>query len=544
MSRPSESHYNNRFRQQTKTNEQVDSYELINTSREGLERPIKSPWGWNWEITTLSLSLILLAAQNTIIAVFTAFYKAAQMHAVGAAIGQIKWIDYKARSQRLENLELYDESSRGPHRAIMFLFRIRWGIATVGAFGTLLSLALDPFTQQIVSLQLRNVTTPDDHAVFGYALQYVSTRDPGIQGAIMKGVFGIKTAPEFQCSGSCTWDGVYRSIRFSSTCDNVTQAAAATKVCNNLGKNNETSESYHNCNVTTPGNVTLSTNYVLTDSATVLRVATTTSFYNDIDDTLETSARISPGFLKVGILRAIGGPNMNFNESNIMIGVTECSISVVMHEYQGIAANDSDFSISSHRKKRLDPGYPIIIFHNAFSPNSSVVFNQSDRVSIGQALSIGVYDWSNMVQFMSEIFSTHIIGGMSGNSQVGIGQAFWKADIPATFDSLTESMTDYLRSLSSGHNTQKATGRRVEQVVYVHVRFEWIILPIVIELTALLFVVLVIVSSRRHDIPAWKISALALLVHRCNTNDGTLTTDTRSTKEIKTIARGVYPRLE
>ncbi|KAI1631066.1 hypothetical protein F4809DRAFT_634087 [Biscogniauxia mediterranea] len=547
----------------------------------------RSDNSWGWEITTLTLSILFFAAQiailiymhdkpyynawafslslSTVLAILTAGYKASQLHAVGAAIGQTKWIDFTAKPQRLWNFELYDESSRGPQGALEFLFRVPWGLATIGAIITILGLAADAFTQQVIVLETRNITTADNSVLFGYSLEYnthpnqtalsnfeqpeLSTRDPGLQGAIMKGIFNIQTAPEFRCGGACSWNGTYQSLGFSSTCENVTQATSATKVCDNQ---NNTSISPGNCNMTTPGGVSFSTLYIRTDAATVLRVAVNESFTSNIaiNKSVQVGTprywRIPPEFLKVAIFRSTSGPDHYFNDPEIIDEeITECTISLALHEYRGMVANGSELTIPTHRRLRLDAGYSVAPA-GAIGTNQTVTFNGSEAGAFAPGFSVGVYDWNNMVRFFqSSAFTSHIVAGSdsNGQSQVGIGSAFLRADLPATFDALAESMTDYVRSLGSGPNARAATGDRVDQVIFVRVRWAWLAFPLAVELAALAFVVAVMVKNRRRRIPAWKSSALGLLLHYYSKTDNAIVWTARGPREVESMAKNTTAQL-
>ncbi|KAI5924035.1 hypothetical protein F4810DRAFT_667057 [Camillea tinctor] len=557
-------------------------------TRDGSRDKHRDRGSWGWEISTLTLSLLFFGAQigilifmndkpyyttwsftlslNTVLAILTAGYKASQLHAVGAAIGQTKWIDFTAKPQRLWNFELYDGSSRGPQGALEFLVRGPWGLATIGAILMLAGLAADAFTQQVFVLETRNIVTADSSVHFGYALNYntypkqtglsnfnvpeLSTRDPGIQGAIMKGVFNIKTAPEFVCGGACEWNGTYHSLGFSSSCQNVTQATAATKVCEYSGEgvNEHVSGS---CNMTTPGGVFVSTWYMMTDAATVLRVAVNESF----TDPMWTGAggtqnasywRVSPDFLKVAVFRSNSGPDSSFNDKEIIDeNITECTISLALHEYGGMFANGSELTIPSHRRLRLEQGYTYKEESNYYLINDTVIFNQSEAGIFDPPISISVYDWKNMVDFFtSSAFTSHIVAGNNNKiSEVGIGGAFLHADLPVTFDALAESMTDYLRSLASGPNSQIATGNRVDQVIFVHVRWAWLTFPLVVELTAVTFVVWVMLKNRRRGIPAWKSSAVGMLMHYYNKTDSAIVTTARGPGEVESLAKQTTAQL-
>ena len=85
------------------------------------------------------------------------------LFAVARCIGQAKWLLFRKRSESLTDFYSIDEASRGPLSAFPLLFRIR-GRATLASLGALvlvLSPAVEPFTQQILSYPLRSNLTTD-----------------------------------------------------------------------------------------------------------------------------------------------------------------------------------------------------------------------------------------------------------------------------------------------------------------------------------------------------------------------------------------------
>ncbi|KAF1934562.1 hypothetical protein EJ02DRAFT_439774, partial [Clathrospora elynae] len=87
---------------------------------------------------------------NTLIAVFGALIKAAILLPVAECISELKW-SWFAQSRNLIDLENFDVASRGPWGAARLVWYLRsCHIATLGAWITVLALAIDPFTQQIV----------------------------------------------------------------------------------------------------------------------------------------------------------------------------------------------------------------------------------------------------------------------------------------------------------------------------------------------------------------------------------------------------------
>ena len=79
------------------------------------------------------------------------------------SIGQAKWLLFRKQTRELADFKTIDEASRGPWGAFQLLYRFwdgRTVLASAGAFIVLTSLAVDPFTQQILSYpSVSNVTS-------------------------------------------------------------------------------------------------------------------------------------------------------------------------------------------------------------------------------------------------------------------------------------------------------------------------------------------------------------------------------------------------
>ena len=79
------------------------------------------------------------------------------------SIGQAKWLLFRKQSRNLADFKTIDEASRGPWGAFQLLYRFWDGrtiLASAGAFIVLASLAVDPFTQQVLSYpSVSNITS-------------------------------------------------------------------------------------------------------------------------------------------------------------------------------------------------------------------------------------------------------------------------------------------------------------------------------------------------------------------------------------------------
>ncbi|KAK4228355.1 hypothetical protein QBC38DRAFT_414702 [Podospora fimiseda] len=207
-------------------------------------------WWWWWEIGSLTLSMACMALiiailiksdglvrdewplsiePNSLIAVFTTIGRSCMMVAVAACLSQLKWRYFDhAAGFPLSDMQTFEEASRGPWGAFMFLGKIRHGaiIAFLLSFATVLALGFDPSAQQVLGVSTRNDTRPSDEARIGQAKVYVSKALSNhsittstiwnnarlkVEGSIVDGALGAVPKPEIYCPGNakkCTWGQV------------------------------------------------------------------------------------------------------------------------------------------------------------------------------------------------------------------------------------------------------------------------------------------------------------------------------------------------
>jgi len=108
--------------------------------------PIFGSWWWWWEIGGALLSaicmcliIVILAVMNeraldrwtlpiqpnSLIAVFTTIGKTGLLLAVTECISQLKWLHFE-HPHNLAHVQLFDDASRGPWGAMVFLWKYSW----------------------------------------------------------------------------------------------------------------------------------------------------------------------------------------------------------------------------------------------------------------------------------------------------------------------------------------------------------------------------------------------------------------------------------
>jgi hypothetical protein len=151
-------------------------------------RPRKATWrrffpenftrlGWWWEAGAMLLAIGCMSSivailfymngktlldwklpiqPNSLVAIFSTVGKSALLFAVSEGLGQLKWL-YFEQPRALSQMENFDQASRGPWGAFTFLWHTRGTafLASIGAFATVLMLAFEPVTQQVIEFSTR-----------------------------------------------------------------------------------------------------------------------------------------------------------------------------------------------------------------------------------------------------------------------------------------------------------------------------------------------------------------------------------------------------
>lgn len=142
---------------------------------------------WVWEVLGVALSLLFMGGivtmlsqidgkrldkwnfffqPNAIVSTFVVVAKTTMLVAVSESLSQLKWLYFFGGRRSLGDFEAFDGASRGPWGALSFFWRMRLKVAfaLVGSVVMILSLAMGPFAQQIISFPVRYVQSVDEVA--------------------------------------------------------------------------------------------------------------------------------------------------------------------------------------------------------------------------------------------------------------------------------------------------------------------------------------------------------------------------------------------
>lgn len=461
---------------------------------------------------------------NTVVSVLSTVAKSSLFLAVAECISQQKWLYYHSpRLRSFGKFDLFDQASRGPYGAIQLLFSIKSLPAILGALVTLLSLGMDPFTQQIISFQQESLNLGSNRAQVALSRNYDTGRGGGggvqsptsfpltdnapedLQSAFYSGLFGSPLNPIYKCdAATCTWQE-YSSLGVCSQCIDVSKTAK--KNCTNLLITGSGSV----CNFTTPANFSLSVSHQATphDSRAVLFGSSSLAVM-PIGE--ETNQLLSLGTLKVptdydGTNLADQGLQV-YDCSLRFCGKTYASLTFTNGTYTEAAPIEWDFaSIGPEWTTSSNQPY------RTFTPPVNL-FNSTGNYTGNWT--VNLLDWDAISTYISQLLTTPSNTNTNDASfDKSINQAVWNLmysspDLPKTISNIATSMTNAIRNSEQGTTF---AGTAFRDQIKIHVSWPWIILPVTVILGGNLLLLVTIVQSRRTRMPLWRSSSLAILYH-------------------------------
>ncbi|KAF2109829.1 hypothetical protein BDV96DRAFT_584642 [Lophiotrema nucula] len=508
---------------------------------------------WWWEVLGASFSIAFLSSifaillvvdnksinswhfriePNALVSVFATGAKATLILIVAECIGQLKWIYFMESKRRVRRMKTFDEASRGPAGAFVFLLSLKGKpvLATVGAGVTILALLLEPFSQQVLSFSSRQTNIrvgglesllPTTHIFdqFFYARQNASASNTtfsiSLQGAIVGSMFNLERTPSYTCGGpECIWRDV-TTLGICATCEDAT--ATTNRSCRSMRENiwtyiapeqaavKEDNLTVDSCDFTPPGlDEPLAARYI---DMTQYTPFYTPPFLVNVNSTFQRalSAWPQPFF---GTFAAIQLPS-NFTLPMPSPLVTKCtltwcaktfeSISVINGSYSTTGVDSVPFSNDSQELPE-EPGSPSSDYHGFvvdskaypnFKGNRTFVIDQYSYYDFPTQLE-DLIQYDKQPEWLSRIFSEHTNYSMMMHN-------------------LSDALSETIRTLSPNRTFLEGDTYGFE--AYIEVRWPWMILPSLLVIAGNVLLVSTMVVSKRHAAPLWRNSALPLLLH-------------------------------
>jgi hypothetical protein len=171
---------------------------------------------------------------NTALSVLGAIFRGPVLFIAAEGIGQLKW-QWLSKKRPLSDISYYDDATRGPWGSTKLLWVARWRdmLAFLGAFLTVASLAIDPFTQAVVGYYPCRVAMTRGTSSISRTNSFFSQAAGGSANAplshstrlAIEASFGDSTSilPIKNCSASfCAFSETYDTIGMCNQCMDVT----------------------------------------------------------------------------------------------------------------------------------------------------------------------------------------------------------------------------------------------------------------------------------------------------------------------------------
>lgn len=173
---------------------------------------------------------------NAMLSIYAVVLKASMAFILTSCIGQSQWRWFNSSSRSLQDLVLFHDAGQGPWGSISWLWAYRLGqpVAALGAFITIVGMAVDPFVQQLIHPvdcmeQLQGA--PAASVPTTNIITYGGLPD-ALQPSVVGGFYTSQNLTDVECStGNCTFADDYTTLGFCSSCEDVSDKVTITTNC-------------------------------------------------------------------------------------------------------------------------------------------------------------------------------------------------------------------------------------------------------------------------------------------------------------------------
>ncbi|KAJ8117992.1 hypothetical protein OPT61_g922 [Boeremia exigua] len=501
------------------------------------KRPQFSIWDWVWEFGASLFSLAcfaavvgLLAASendslanwnfvfgvslNTLIAILSTLSRTALMVPVASCISQLKWLHLVGASRPLLEVQVFEDASRGPWGSLMLIWKlhVRTKLATWGAIITILTLAMGPFAQQLLSYPSRRLIT--GNATFytshiydsaygqvrgstrGAQGRITATMGPKMQGAMLNGLFNLSSPIEFACStGNCQWDD-FSTLGVASTCQNVTSTSKI--LCQSRGGS-------RSCNYTTPSGLFIRAGSYSSSGGGGATRFNSTAITPNFGGSAWSGDRDGPINSTLAIIATAGlSDDFNLTRPDLM----ECTMRLCARVTRKLAVSNGTFipGVSEDIELEGVPGrYEIDMKEGVSSPRDWFTFNiTGDPPSYpgNRSFSYNAIDLDGAKSFLRTIFSPEV----DSPYYLALMESSNRAETVAL---ISESMTYAFARAPSGETLD---GRALSDELYIKVHWVWIILPLLEVVMSIAFLLCTLIHTYQKGVTVWKSSGIVPLL--------------------------------
>lgn len=518
--------------------------------------------------------------------------KSACMLAITEVISQLKWLHFHKQPQKLRDLQIFDDASRGPWGAaqLIILQHRRALLATCASLITISALLVDPFIQSVFQFPIR--LTPVQGVNPGIATSQVydpayllwrngqcygaGMVDATMQAAVLSPIWNVTRAPSLACNFErCEWPTI-TTLGVCSSCVELTDTVKSVCTANRIP--------YHavDCNYTVSKSTSVfNAVFGLTGGAaervkystvwnsvaeSAYRDLLRSAFWNGVFT--EARPAILSNFTFIQFDPLSFTDFYSYSESGGEGTITshppvkqamQCTMQLCARTFKqpyyanfsaSLPAESGAPLITSIKGTTDDDSWGSGSVYIGLEPGTPVdpSMNTTFQINFCQYQDIGDYLRD---LFTTAMDTTGIIASTTDTTTGGIpfdqrttpnvGLALSRTqDIPALMQQIADSMTEEIRTSA---NSSIVDGVAMNSMTFIAIRWVWLALPISLVLMSLLLLILVMINNKALGIPVWKSSSLTLLfyeVHGWVRNELVI----ENPEDIVSLAKGMNARAE
>lgn len=534
---------------------------------------------WAWEIASVTLSVTGIAllvaflvtinntpyedwkytaSPNTVVSIIVTITKAALFVPVSSCLGQLKWNLFQS-SAPLYHMQVLDQASRGPWGSLEVLLRGIFGSKTgiltyIGASITILALAVDPFAQQVLVFSPRTLPAPNATAFTETSQSFYEGGSdisdvhfelpPRLLSAIIGGILQTHSPLEPRCNtGTCNFPEFY-SLGMCSKCEDVT--AQTNQTCRGTDPAFWADIPIHpalknittNCTYQAPNNFSFDFEEFPQFSYGSAYSPPDSDPYKNDNITLpmgQWSLRSREG----GPILDIQAPIVSLFEvdytnpvfyyaSNATAPptkplVTECAVYLCERKYPAITYVPGDQNSSpvhvADTQELIAQDVPEESMTSFLATPLYLVPPNGVRSLSPQdpEYSIDHLTFNSFKPLMMSLFnSTYNMNrwNLSTSDTFRLATFLRRNDISEVLDSMTTGVTDVIRTSQDG---TAVSGEGFRDETFIHVRWPWIILPVVVTSGSVALLLGTAIGSKQKKVLLWKCMILPLITSHLDT---------------------------
>jgi hypothetical protein len=535
---------------------------------------------------------------NTVISVLSTTARSGMIFVVSGTMGQLKWCWLGQSRRRLLDMQVMDDASRGPMGAARILASLGLTggtLATFSAVTTVLMVAFSPFLQQLLTYPLHDVEQEHMFALAPRNLNYTSLLWSGnmsldLISAMEAGMWSTPRLLEPTCpTARCEWDN-FKSIGWCSKCADLT--ASAILDCNIVQYFQNTSSylnrpwcelsfgTNHNISlVSEPFNRSQSQdNQTYTDQMYTLVMPVDVDSINMVYSDPYEHKSSEPNFIgesrpllvlahvQLSLAPSLKDRHWRTKKPVDIVHVekvSQCILSLCEREVTIKTEEGSVHSTLSSTNYGNLFEYGGAVCWQPEEENVTMIDEGETVIDEGEEREITSWIDRNTSSFCSvdmypdkmwdyfvtsatlEVFEEIVTSDSPKYRPLWTDQsARTLPDINIIGDKSTRSLEERLQNVAISltnygleTTNETARGRAYAEESYVEVRWWWILLPTLLQLSTLILFITTVVYSHHNSIPIWKSSILAIIYHGVEGLDGKKYQAAERLSGMNTIAR-------